>query len=207
MKSTFRLQLQVDDTQQALLAHLQARFAAACNALAPRVAEQRLWNRVTLHHLSYRELRDAFPELGSQMACNAIYAVCRAARLVYQHPKSPVNLARLGSGRLPRLQFTDQSPVYFDRHTLSLKANEVSLFTPGGRIRCPLRLPAAVQQRLRTARLREVLLTRKDGHYLLDFRLAEAAGPEDKASEPADAGTWPSHLSVLNPPDGATKTP
>ena len=203
MKSTFRIELELTDSQRELLDTLQTTFAAACNALAPRVAEQRCWNRVTLHHLSYHELRTTFPDLGSQMACNAIYAVCRAGRLVYQHPKSPANVNRLGAAPLPRLKFNAQSPVYFDRHTLSLKAREVSLFTQGGRIRCPISLSPQMQRRLITAKLREVLLTRQDGTYALTFVLADP--PDAPAPTAPDAGTWPEHLSVLGAHDPAAE--
>src|SRR5205085_1408721 len=104
------------------LRQLQAAFAEVCNALAPTVRERRLWNRVTLHHLMYRPLRERFPAMGSQMVCNAIYAVCRAARIVYQHPASPFHVNRFPAAKLlPLLHFQAASPVFFDRHTLSLK--------------------------------------------------------------------------------------
>jgi hypothetical protein len=44
--------------------------------------------------MAYKPLRERFPQLGSQMACNVIYSVSRAARHVYQHPSSPYNVAR-----------------------------------------------------------------------------------------------------------------
>ncbi len=42
--------------------------------------QTKVWNRVALHHLMYRNLRDQFPEMGSQMVCNAIYSVSRTCR-------------------------------------------------------------------------------------------------------------------------------
>lgn len=199
MNKAVRLPLQVGNDQAAALQALQRQFAQACNALAPRVAAQRCWNRVALHHLAYKDLREAFPQLGSQMACNAIHAVCKAARIVYQHPRSPFNVERVGAQALPRLQFTERSPVYFDRHTLTLRDTEVSLFTLDGRIRCPVSIPPATLKRLKEERLVEAALTGNDDGYLLTFSLTDPDRPTP-ARRPVDASapTLPSHVEVIH---------
>jgi NTE family protein len=46
--------------------------------------------------------------------------VSRTCRIVYQDRNSPFNLQRLAGRPLPLLRFLPQSPVYFDRHTLTL---------------------------------------------------------------------------------------
>ena len=119
--------------QQATGLHvLQQTFAQVCNALAPLVQQMRCLNRVTLHHLAYKPLREQFPVMGFQMMCNAIYSVIRSSRLVYQHPDSPFNLNRPGDKPLPLLRFADTCPVYFDRHTPSCRCTRsmaVSVFT------------------------------------------------------------------------------
>src|SRR5947209_7843010 len=108
-----RVRLQTTPEQRARLVALQAAFVEVCNALAPVVQQNRCWHRVTLHHLTYKSLRERFPSVGSQMVCNAIYSVCRTARLVFQHPDSPTSLARLNGNALPLLSFGQNSPVYF----------------------------------------------------------------------------------------------
>lgn len=77
MKKNLRISLQTSQEQKARLHELQQLFARACNALAPTVRDSRCWNRVVLHHMTYKALREQFPALGSQMACNAIYSVGR----------------------------------------------------------------------------------------------------------------------------------
>ena len=72
MKSVIRVPLNTTPEQYARLQALQTAFAQVCNALAPEVQRSRVWNRVALHHLHYRSLREKFPALGSQMVCNAI---------------------------------------------------------------------------------------------------------------------------------------
>ena len=189
MNSVLRIPLQAEPGQVQRLQALQMGFARVCNALAPLVQQTRVWNRVALHHLSYRQLREQFPEMGSQMVCNAIYSVSRTARLVFQHPQSPCNLARLGDKPLPLLRFADSCPVYFDRHTLSLKAGQLSMFTLDGRMRFQLALAAQDEERFHTQKLREIVLSRRsDGVYALAFTLESAQqGGDAQAQRGADA--------------------
>ena len=174
MNSLLSVPLEATSEQKARLQALQLAFAQVCNALAPVVQQSRCWNRVALHHLMYRQLREKFPVMGSQMVCNAIYSVSRTGRLVYQHPQSPFNLERLGDKPLPLLRFTDTCPVYFDRHTLSLKAGQLSMFTLDGRMRFQLALSAQDEARFHAQKLREIVLARRaDGVYGLTFLLEQ----------------------------------
>ena len=183
MNSVLRIPLNAEPEALQRLLALQQGFAKVCNALAPLVQQTRVWNRVTLHHLAYRQLREQFPEMGSQMVCNAIYSVSRTGRLVFQHPQSPFNLARLGDKPLPVLRFADTCPVYFDRHTLSLKDGQLSMFTLDGRLRFQLALSAQDEARFHTGKLSEVVLSRQaDGVFALTFQLASA---EPSDAEPA----------------------
>ena len=179
MNSVLRIHLDAAPEQVARLQALQSGFAQVCNALAPVVQQTRVWNRVALHHLAYRQLREQFPGMGSQMVCNAIYSVSRTCRLVFQHPGSPFHVARLGNKPLPLLRFSDTCPVYFDRHTLSLKAGQLSMFTLDGRMRFQLALGAQDEAAFHARKLREIVLSRGvDGVYGLSFHLADPGEPE-----------------------------
>ena len=57
------LRLKTDSEQLACLERLQAAFAEVCTAIGPIVQVTRCWNRVALHHLAYRKLREQFPGL------------------------------------------------------------------------------------------------------------------------------------------------
>jgi hypothetical protein len=197
MKSLLRIHLNATPAQVERLRALQQGFSQVCNALAPLVQRTRIWNRVALHHMAYRDLRQQFPEMGSQMVCNAIYSVSRSCRLVFQSPDSPFNLERLGSRALPLLRFHDDSPVYFDRHTLSLKNNQLSMFTLDGRMHFALTLRPQDVEALKTHKLREVVLVRSGGDaFDLVFQLespteggadAPALSESSELSEPAGA--------------------
>jgi hypothetical protein len=190
MKSVIRVPLNTTPEQYARLQALQTAFAEVCNALAPEVQRSRVWNRVALHHLHYRALREKFPALGSQMVCNAIYAVSRTSRLIFQTPASPFSLAKLGNKPLPLMQFANSCPVYFDRHTLSIKANKLSLFTLDGRMHFELTLPEEQLLMFKVAKLKEIVLTRRlDNAYELAFWLEPA---ELEPSQPL----IPEYLSV-----------
>ena len=179
MNSIIRVPLNSSPEQFERLLALQAAFAEVCNVLAPEVQRSKVWNRVALHHLHYRNLRERFPALGSQMICNAIYAVSRTSRLVFQTPASPFSLAKLGAKPLPLLNFANSCPVYFDRHTLSIKGTQLSLFTLDGRMHFELTLPSEQLLLFKVAKLREISLTRRlDNLFELSFWLDTTVTPQ-----------------------------
>ena len=175
MNSTLSIPLDTSLEQVQRLLALQQGFAQVCNALAAVVQLTRVWNRVALHHLTYRQMREQFPQMGSQMVCNAIYSVSRTCRMVFQHPQSPFHLSRLGDKPLPLLRFADSCPVYFDRHTLSLKAGQLSMFTLDGRMRFQLALGAEAEEAFQKRKLREIVLSRASGdRYTLSFVFSDS---------------------------------
>jgi hypothetical protein len=129
----------------------------------------------------YRSLRERFPQLGSQMACNAIYSVCRACRAVYQAPESPFNMTRLDGRPLPLLQFSSAAPVYFDRHTLSVKHGRLSMFTLDGRIRFDLALSASDERRFHEEKLLEIILSSHRDVFTLSFIFGTDTSSESAA--------------------------
>jgi hypothetical protein len=205
MKTTLRVPLNVSAAEAARLRQLQAVFAKACNALAPVVQKTKVWNRVALHHMAYKPLRAQFPQMGSQMVCNAIYSVSRHSRMLFQSPGSPFNLVKLGQKPLPLLQFTDRAPVYFDRHTLSIKDGKLSMFTLDGRLRFQIGLKQEDEQRFREQKLREVVLSRAGAErdaFELAFIFTEKDDDEPHAVG-GDAGELPEYMLVEESHEGA----
>src|SRR2546429_3325429 len=70
------IRLKVTPEQVARLSALRTAYAEACNRLVPLVQAARCWNRVALHQLGYRSLRQE-TSLGAPRACNAIFSVCK----------------------------------------------------------------------------------------------------------------------------------
>jgi hypothetical protein len=195
------LPLHASAQQTTRLVELQCLFAQACNVLSVLARDHRCWNRVALHHLGYRRVREVFPALGSQMACNAVYSVSRSCRWVYQDPGSPFNMARMGERPLPLLRFADSCPVYFDRHTVSVKAQRLSMFTLDGRLKFDTALGVDEQDAFHSKKLREIVLSRNvDNGFMLQFLLSDFEGAMDgqqlvAVQQPAQ-GVVPSYLKV-----------
>lgn len=187
MNSVVRVQLTPSPEQHARLVGLQAAFADVCNALAPVVRETRIWNRVALHHLTYKSMRERFPAIGSQMVCNAIYSVSRACRMLFQAPASPFNVAKRPGKPLPLLRFADNCPVYFDRHTLSLRDGQASMFTLDGRMRFQLALEPAQERAFHTGKLLEIVLSRPREGFELSFVFAASAAVQEPAVQAPEA--------------------
>jgi hypothetical protein len=202
MNTALCIPLNGSPEQLASLRALQQAFSQVCNALAPLVQQSRCWNRVTLHHLAYKQLREQFPVMGSQMVCNAIYSVSRTSRLVYQHPDSPFNLSRLGGKALPLLHFSDNCPVYFDRHTLSVKEGKLSMYTLDGRIRFHLALRPEDEARFHDSKLREIVLSRTPGGgFELSFLFSAPAEVETASLPPVPPpGEIPDYVTVEETP-------
>lgn len=196
MKSTVTLTLRPSADQHARLVALQVGFAQVCNALAPKVQQTRTWNRVALHHLAYRELRAQFPSMGSQMVCNAIYSVSRACRVVFQAPESPFHISRLAGKPLPLLQFTANSPVYFDRHTLSIKSGLASMYTLDGRMKFQLELRPEDERAFHERKLREIVLLRRGEVFNLQFLFGEEVDPFAVQTITADSPLLPEIASA-----------
>ena len=193
MEKKFVIKLNLTADQLARLKALQINFTEICNAIAPIVQESRCWNRVALHHMVYHKIRTQFPQMGSQMVCNAIYSVCRVARVILQHPQSPWNIERNPEGSLPKILFLQQSPVFFDRHTLNLKGNRLSMYTLDGRIKFELSLSELQQRTFHEEKLKEVLLVGVQDTFSLHFHF----GDQDEKMTQATAIELPTNIKVI----------
>lgn len=193
MNKSLRVPLNTTPEEAARLQQLQSAFAMACNALSPLVQKTRVWNRVALHHMAYKSLREQFPQMGSQMVCNAIYSVSRHSRMLFQDPQGPFHLSRLGDKPLPLIRFSDRCPVYFDRHTLSLKGGTLSMYTLDGRMRFQVGLRPEDERNFREMKLREVVLIRAGASYELHFAFSEE---DDEAVAAQGVAELPEYMMV-----------
>lgn len=183
MKNQVLLRLRTTPEQIACLERLQLAFAEACNELGPLVKETRCWNRVALHHLAYHRLRERFPALGSQMVCNAIYSVSRSARALYQSPASPWNIEKRQGQELPVMRFAPSAPVFFDRHTLSVKKGRLSLYTLDGRMRFDMEISEENERRFAEEKLKEIQLRRDQHGFCLSFSFGALTDQGERSAE------------------------
>lgn len=185
MKNSISILLVTTPEEMARLSDLQRTFADLCNALTPLVQRTGCWSRVALHHLAYRSLRTRFPQVGSQIACNAIYSVSRAYRLVGRHLAGARKSVGASAKVLPLLRFRDDAPVFLDFHTVSVRGNTLSLYTLGGRMRLPVALTEEEKSELSSRKIHEIVLSMNDnGVYRLTFAfLGKVAERSDGGSE------------------------
>lgn len=195
--------LNTSPAQLLSLQSLQKAFAEVCNAIAEHALAQHCWNRVALHHLVYREMRERFPDIGSQMVCNAIYSVSRSCRLLFQNPRSPLHALIAEQKPLPRVQFMPSAPVYFDRHTLSLRKGILSLYTLEGRIKFRVSLDEAQEALFSSEKLRELSLTERGGVFRLRFQLGESDDSNNEGGQAAAEALpaeLPEYLLIVEQP-------
>lgn len=174
MLRTASIRLDVSSEQSEALFALRTAYAEACNGLIPLAVQHRCWNRVALHRLGYRLLRRETP-LGSQMACNAVFTVCKAYKALRENggieKDKPV----------PVIAFR-RAAVHFDKRTYSLKGERLSLYTLTGRIRVDMR-PGEHQRRILDSGLpKEAELIHRKGRWY--FHLVV----ESESPEPVEAG-------------------
>ena len=198
MNSPLNIPLNTTPEHLARLEELQTAFAEVCTALGPLVQQTRCWNRVTLHHLAYHSLRERFPKMGSQMVCNAIYSVSRTCRIVFQSPGSPFNVSANPDRPLPVVQFMPNAPVYFDRHTLSIKGEKLSMYTLDGRMSFQIVLDEAGRARFQHEKLRDIVLSRTPQGYQLSFCFSSAEEKEKKLK--GQEAEMPEYVIVLSSP-------
>ena len=175
MKRTICIKLGTSSEQDRRLSLLQREFAHACNVLVPLAVENSCRNRVALHHLGYYGIRETVPDLGSQMACNAIAAVAQSYKsLLSNNPKFKKSI-------WPAINFRDTSSVHFDKRTYSIKGNAISLFTTEGRIIVPMKLGEFQKDFLDKGIPKEAELVCRSGKFFFNLVLDL---PEAEQREP-----------------------
>ena len=198
--SSLSIPLSTSPVQVEKLIALQEAFALVCNTLSPVVRDTRCWSRVALHHMMYRTLREQFPLVGSQMVCNAIYSVSRTSRLIFQSEQSPFHVQHFPDKALPLLQFLPTAPVYFDRHTVSIKPGFLSMYTLDGRMRFEVNLAPEDMLRFKTAKLHEVVLNRVNERFVLNFSFVAQAGESgaelQKSADQQDGSYLPEYILI-----------
>ena len=160
MKRTISIRLETTSEQSEKLRALQYTFLSACNQLTVFVMENRCWNRVALHRLSYSKIR-ASSLLGSQMVCNAIFAVCKAYK----------NRNIVKDEAMPQIRFHNNRSVHFDKRTYTIKGDCVSLYTLEGRETVKMRLGSFQQTYFSQGEPKEAELCFKKGHWYLNLVL------------------------------------
>jgi len=160
MKRTISISLETTQEQSQKLFALQEAFLAACNRIVPFAVEHRCWNRVALHTLTYSLIRASSP-LGSQMVCNAIFAVCKA------YKNKTISKEEI----VPTIRFHKNRSIHFDKRTYSLKGDLLSLYTLGKRETVRMRMGSFQKQYFSQGIPKEAELIHRKGRWYLNLVL------------------------------------
>lgn len=136
LNRTVCVRLTVSPEDSAKLSETHALYRDACNFVVPIVCknkESRLWQRFSLHHEAYPKIRERFPALGAQLACNVIRSVSSAYKTeLANHPQ------QLKQPELKAISFKNPS-VHLDKNTITYRDNgTVSLYTLKRRVEATL---------------------------------------------------------------------
>ena len=136
LNRTVCVRLLVNPEDSVKLSETHALYRDACNFVVPIVCknkELRLWQRFSLHHVAYSQIREIFPALGAQLACNVIRSVSSAYKTeLANHPQ------QLKQSELKVIRFKNPS-VHLDKNTITYRDNgTVSLYTLKGRVEATL---------------------------------------------------------------------
>lgn len=118
MNLTLKVKLCTTPEQHASLLRTMEQFNLACDLVAAKCFELHSANKINMHHLVYRELREKFG-LSAQMAVRAISKACEAYKL----------------DKTVQPHFKPHGAMVYDQRILSWKAlDRVSILTLDGRI-------------------------------------------------------------------------
>lgn len=160
MKRTISIKLKTTPEQEARFLALREQFLSVCTGLVPIVIEKRCWNRVVLHNLAYSKMR-AGSSLGSQMVCNAIFAVCKAYKAKTLSKDQDV----------PAIRFHKGKSIHFDKRTYTISERSISLYTLEGRIKVPMAMGPFQQSLFSQGEPREAELICKKGIWYFNLVL------------------------------------
>lgn len=129
--------LDMDSDAFEKLQRTQALFRRACNLLVDIIREDtekklRLWQRYNLHHAGYYRVREAVPELGAQLVCNAVRAVSAAYKTLLSNNSKYAKDKKL---ELPKIVFKNVG-IHLDARTLTFSKDRTtaSVFTSQKRV-------------------------------------------------------------------------
>ena len=166
MLKTLQIKLLPDDKQREALTNTSIKFNGACNFVSRVAFERKLYNKVFLQKIVYRDIREKF-NLAAQVAIRVIAKVVetyKADREVFH-------------------AFRDYGSIVYDRRILSFKGvDEVSISTTSGRIRLPMTIGKYGE--IPFGRIRgQCDLVRKNTWFHL---MVAVEVPEEPAVEPKD---------------------
>lgn len=140
---------------------LKRSFVKACNDVSEVAVREGSRSRTLMHSLAYESIRTKYPELGSQLCCNAIYAVTKIYKQVDVAVKRRI---------VRPIYFADSFPLIYDSRTVSFFEDRISIYTPKGRMHFSIDNGPELLTRIKKVGIKEVLMYKTDADVCLDIR-------------------------------------
>jgi IS605 OrfB family transposase len=163
---TLQIKLLPDDDQKQAIIDTFTRFNEACNFVSRTAFEKKLYNKVFLQRIVYRDIRGKF-DLAAQLAIRVIAKVVET----YKADKDHFH------------EFRDYGSIVYDQRILSFRGmNQVSISTTKGRILIPMTIGKYGQIPLERIRGQCDLVRKNKLFYLM----VAVEVPEEPTVEPED---------------------
>ena len=164
MLKTLQIKLLPDDKQRDALIDTFIKFNSACNFVSRVAFERKLYNKVILQKITYRDIRERFG-LAAQLAIRVIAKVVET----YKADKTSFH------------EFRDFGSIVYDQRILSFKGmDKVSINTVHGRIMVPITIGKYGQIPLERIRGQCDLVRKNTLFYLM----VAVESPEEPVTEP-----------------------
>ena len=166
MLKTLQVKLLPDDKQRQILIDTFVKFNEACNFVSRIAWEKKLFNKVFLQRIVYRDIREKFG-LAAQLAVRVIAKVVETYK----------------ADRASFHEFRDFGSIVYDPRILSFKGmDQVSISTTRGRIRIPITIGKYGEIPFKRIRGQCDLVRKNKLFYLM----VAVEIPEEPAIEPED---------------------
>jgi IS605 OrfB family transposase len=126
VKTILKVKLITDEIQHRALLRTMHVFNNVCNEISERAFKEQEFQKIQLHHIVYKQMREAHPEFSSQLVIRAIDVVSCSYKI--KRGKRPNGFKRT-------------SAVVYDDRCITFKGKEsVSIWTSEGRLNIPIKV-------------------------------------------------------------------
>ena len=125
MKTILKVKLITDEFQHRALLRTMHVFNQVCNEISERAFKEQEFQKIQLHHIVYKEMREAHPDFSSQLTIRAIDVVSCSYKT--KRNKRPNGFKRT-------------SAVVYDDRCITFRGTEsVNIWTNEGRLNIPMK--------------------------------------------------------------------
>jgi IS605 OrfB family transposase len=126
VKTILKVKLITDEAQHSALLRTMHTFNNVCNQISEKAFQKQEFQKIQLHHIVYKEMREAHPEFSSQLTIRAIDVVSCSYKI--KRWKRPNGFKRT-------------SAVVYDDRCITFRGTEsVNIWTYEGRLNIPIRV-------------------------------------------------------------------